>query len=113
MEIWRADSITSIGEGDLSVLTLIRSTGREPNGGDPVRFGLASMAARMPRVDERLTLIGFRAAELRFEGPAPMGMSLLGGVGAVTDVYPFKRDEHGLPNPAALPDRGILARAFP
>jgi hypothetical protein len=82
MEIWRADSITSIGEGDLSVLTLIRSTGgREPNGGDPVRFGLASMAARMPRVDERLTLIGFRAVELRFEGPAPMGLSLLGGVG--------------------------------
>jgi len=32
---------------------------------------------------------------------APMGPLLLGGVGAVTDVHPFKRDEHGLPNPVA------------
>jgi hypothetical protein len=37
-----------------------------------------------------------------------MGLSLLGGVGAVTDVYPFRRDEHDLPNPAA----GVAARTM-
>jgi hypothetical protein len=73
-----------------------------------VKFGLAKMDARMPRVGERLSLIGFKAAAPTFEGPASIGLSLLGSVGAVTDVYPVKRDVYGLPNPSL----GVAARTI-
>ena len=35
-----------------------------------------------------------------FERRAIMGLSLVGSVGQVTDQYPQRRDNHGLPNPA-------------
>jgi Trypsin-like peptidase domain len=109
VEIWRADSVTGAEVGDLSLLTLIRTTGltRSPALG-PVKFSLAKMDARMPRVGERLSLIGYKAAAVTFEGPTPIGLSLLGSVGVVTDVYPVKRDEYGLPNPSL----GVAARTI-
>ena len=58
------------------------------------------MAARMPGVGEIISLVGFRAAEVSFEGRALMGLALVGSVGQVTDQYPQRRDSHGLPNPA-------------
>jgi hypothetical protein len=101
LELWRADSFTRVDVGDLSLLTLVRTTMRSgPPSADPFRFGLARLAARMPAVSETLSLIGFKAAEQSFEGKALMGLTLVGSVGQVTDVYPQRRDSHGLPNPA-------------
>jgi hypothetical protein len=109
VEIWRADSITGVDVGDLSLLTLIRTTASAgPPGPDPVKFSVAKMDARMPREGERVSLIGFKAAEVTFEMAAPLGLSLLGSVGAVTDVYPIKRDAYGLPNPSV----GVAARTM-
>jgi Trypsin-like peptidase domain len=99
VEIWRADSITAVDVGDLAILTLIRTTALTSPALGPAKFSLAKMDASMPRVGELLSLIGYRAAALTFEGPEPMGLSLLGGVGAVTDVYPVKRDA-SLPGPS-------------
>jgi Trypsin-like peptidase domain len=98
VELWRADSFTSVDLGDLSLLTLIRTTASAPG---PARFSVAKMAARMPDVGEIISLIGFRAAELSFDARALMGLSLVGSVGPVTDRYPMRRDAHGLPNPSA------------
>jgi S1-C subfamily serine protease len=101
VELWRADSFTRVDVGDLSLLTLVRTTARsEASATTPLRFGLARMAARMPQLGETISLIGFKAAEESFEGKALMGLALVGSVGQVIDVYPQRRDSHGLPNPA-------------
>jgi hypothetical protein len=101
VELWRADGFTRVDVGDLSLLTLIRTTARsaEP-AAQQLNFGLARLAARTPLVGETISLIGFRAAEESFESRALMGLTLIGSVGQVTDVYPQRRDSHGLPNPA-------------
>jgi len=104
VELWRADSFTSVDVGDLSLLTLIRSTGPSEASAAPTQVGLAKMAARMPHVGEGVSLVGFRAAELAFAGHALMGLTLVGSVGAVIDLYPAQRDAHGLPNPSAAID---------
>lgn len=98
VELWRADSVTRVDIGDLSLLTLVRTTATAAR--TPLKFSLARMAARMPRVGETISLVGFKAAELSFEGRALMGLALVGSVGQVTDQYPRRRDSHGLPNPA-------------
>ena len=85
VEIWQADSTTGVSIGDLSLLTLIRTTASAGHPGlDPETFSVAKMDARMPRVGERVSLIGFKAAEETFEMAAPLNLSLLGSVGAVT-----------------------------
>lgn len=101
LEGWRADSFTSVDVGDLSLLTLIRTTASSLPTLAPTKFSVAKMAARMPNLGENISLIGFRAAELSFEAKALMGLALIGSVGPVIDIYPAKRDSHGLPNPSA------------
>lgn len=101
VELWRADSFTSVDVGDLSLLTLIRTTASSSPAPAPVRFSVAKMAARIPDMGEAISLVGFRAAELSFEAQALMGLALVGSVGPVTDLYPARRDARGLPNPSA------------
>lgn len=100
VELWRADSFTKVDIGDLSLLTLVRTTAGSGPSAATLKFSLARMAARMPSVEETISLVGFKAAEISFEGRALMGLALLGSVGPVTDQYPQRRDSHGLPNPA-------------
>jgi hypothetical protein len=77
VELWRADSFTRVDIGDLSLLTLVRSTAASgPPAESPLKFSLARMAARMPGVGEIISLIGFKAAEVSFEGRALMGLAL-------------------------------------
>ncbi len=107
VELWRADSYTRVDVGDLSLLTLIRSTALIDRLVDkPTRFSLATMAARMPSVGEPISLIGFKAAEVSLDGNAPLRLALVGSVGQVTDLYPQRRDAYGLPNPSV----GVAAR---
>lgn len=98
VELWRADSLTRVDTGDLALLTLVRTTAAA--GRTSLKFSLARMAARMPGVGETISLVGFKAAEVSFEGRALVGLALVGSVGQVTDQYPQRRDSHGLPNPA-------------
>ena len=108
MELWRADSFTTVDMGDLSLLTLIRTTAPSAAPAEArLKFSLAIMAARQPSVGELISLIGFRAADLSFEGRAPMGLALVGSVGPVADVYPMRRDTQVLPNPSI----GVVARS--
>ena len=100
VELWRADSFTRVDIGDLSLLTLVRTTAVSGSLDAPLKFSLARMAARMPGVGETISLVGFKAAEVSFEGRELMGLALVGSVGQVTDQYPQRRDSHGLPNPA-------------
>lgn len=101
VELWRADSFTRVDVGDLSLLTLVRTTAASgPPAERLLKFSLVRMAARMPDVGETISLVGFKAAEGSFERRAIMGLSLVGSVGQVTDQYPQRRDNHGLPNPA-------------
>lgn len=100
VELWRADSFTRVDIGDLSLLTLVRTTAVSGPPVAPLKFSLARMAARMPGVGEIISLVGFKAAEASFEHRELMGVALVGSVGQVTDQYPQRRDSHGLPNPA-------------
>lgn len=101
VELWRADSYTRVDVGDLSLLTLIRTTAQpERPVEEPANFSLATMAARMPIVGENITLIGFKAAELSYSATAPLSLALVGSTGPVTDLYPQRRDAHNLPNPS-------------
>ena len=48
VELWRADSFTKVDVGDLSLLTLVRTTARSvASPVNPLNFSLARMAARI------------------------------------------------------------------
>jgi hypothetical protein len=104
MAIWNPDSFTNIGDGDLALLTLVRATASpNPAADAPVPVNVAVLAARQPSIEERISLFGFVASELKFEklnDGNGAGLSLLGSVGPVTDVYGAGRDRT-LPNPSA------------
>src|SRR5258708_38669560 len=60
------------------------------------------VATRQAEVGEPISVIGFSASELTFGSASeerPIGISLLGGVGPITDIYPDRRDR-SLPNPS-------------
>lgn len=103
MEIWNANCFTSIDVGDLSIINLVRATHRQvPDSPGHVEVNAPVMATRMPEVGEHISMIGFAASQLSFDSAfaeRPIGISLLGGVGPITDVYPDRRDR-SLPNPS-------------
>jgi hypothetical protein len=102
MAIWNPDSFTTIGDGDLSILTLVRATAC-PAAAKPITVNVAILAARQPLLEESISLIGFAASEAKFENltnDRGAGLALLGSVGPVIDVYPAGRDQ-SLPNPSA------------
>jgi hypothetical protein len=109
MAIWNPNTFTSIGDGDLSILTLVRATSSPVvAAGSPILVNVAVLVARQPVVGENISLVGFAASETRFENVTDdraAGISLLGSVGPVIDVYPEGRDQR-LPNPSA----GVSAR---
>jgi S1-C subfamily serine protease len=94
MTIWNPDSFGAIGDGDLSILTLVRATPHPAT-----TIGLATLVARQPLVGESISLVGFAATEVEFENDA--AIDLLGSVGRAIDVYPKSRDRCLLPNPSA------------
>jgi hypothetical protein len=110
-DLWNPNSFTSIGRGDLSIVTLVRATGGPTLAhGVPVPITAAVLAARQPLVGESISLIGFAASETKFENPrdgSGIGIGLLGSVGPVVDVYPEGRDR-SLPNPSV----GVSAKTI-
>jgi hypothetical protein len=103
MAIWNPRIFTSIGDGDLAILTLVRTTA-SPTAvtRHPVSINVAVIAARQPLVEECLSLVGFAASEERFENLRAgrgAGLSLFGSVGPVIDVYSGGRNQ-SLPNPS-------------
>jgi hypothetical protein len=104
MVIWNPDSFTSIGDGDLSILTLVRATAQPAGAAQKaVSVNVATLAARQPLIGEAVSLIGFAAQETKFEDlthERGATLALLGGVGPVIDVYRMGRDRR-LPNPSA------------
>jgi hypothetical protein len=110
MAIWNPNSFTSIGYGDLSILTLVRATaGPASPLGQPISVNVPILAARQPLVGESVSLMGFAASETKFDLAAgrAAGVALIGSVGPVIDVYPDGRDR-SLPNPAV----GISAKTI-
>jgi hypothetical protein len=109
MVIWNPNSFTSIGDGDLSILTLVPATASPVSPvGKPIQVNVAVLAARRPSVEESISLIGFAASETEFEkltDDRGAGVSCFGSVGPVIDVYPEGRDR-SLPNPSA----GVAAK---
>lgn len=108
MAIWNPRSFTTIGDGDLAMLTLTRVTaGPGAVAQHPIALNVAVMAARQPWLGEIVSLVGYAASEIRFDmaDGHGAGVSLLGGVGPITDLYSAGRDL-SLPNPAI----GICAR---
>ena len=102
MAIWNPRSFTTIGDGDLAMLTLTRVTaGPGVVAQHPISLNVAVMAARQPSVGEIVSLVGYAASEMRFDMAdwQAAGVSLLGGVGPITDLYSDGRDL-SLPNPA-------------
>jgi hypothetical protein len=98
MVVWNPNGFTSIGDGDLAILTLLL---RSPA---PPAVSIATLAARQPLVGEIVSLIGFAASETKFENltrDRGAVVDLLGSVGPVADLYPQGRDRQTLPNPAA------------
>jgi hypothetical protein len=106
MVIWNPNSFTSIGDGDLALLTmLLRSTAQPASAANNViSVSIATLAARQPLVGEIVSLIGFAASETKFENltrDRGAVVDLRGSVGPVADIYPQGRDRQTLPNPAA------------
>jgi len=103
MVIWNPNSFTSVGNGDLSILTLARATESDPAASQEISVKVATMAARQPGIGERVSLVGFAASETEFElltHDRSAGLSLVGSIGAVLEVYSAGRDRN-LPNPSA------------
>lgn len=104
MVIWNSDSFTSIGDGDLSILTLVRATAQRANTAKKaISVNVATLAARQPLMEESISLVGFAAQETKFENlthDRGAAVALLGSVGPVIDVYRVGRDR-SLPNPSA------------
>jgi hypothetical protein len=104
MVIWNPDSFTSIGDGDLSILTLVRATAEPVNASNKaIPINVATLAARQPSMGESISLVGFAATETKFENLTHgrgAEIALLGSVGPVIDVYKAGRDR-SLPNPSA------------
>jgi hypothetical protein len=98
---WNPDSFTSVGGGDVAVLTMVRATA-SPSlpPGAPIPVNAATMAMRAPVEGELISMFGFTATETVFEDGNAVGLSLLGGVGPVLDVYPERRDQR-LAGPSA------------
>jgi hypothetical protein len=68
MVIWNPDSFTSIGDGDLSILTLVRATAQLAGAAQKaVSVNVATLSARQPLIGEGVSLIGFAAQETKFE----------------------------------------------
>jgi Trypsin-like peptidase domain len=109
--VWNVDSFTSIADGDLSILTLVRTTvGSVPASEEVVSINFAVLAARQPSLGEHVSLIGFAASEAKFEdlrSGRSAGIDLLGSVGPVTDIYADGRDQ-SLLNPSA----GVSAKTI-
>jgi hypothetical protein len=98
---WNPDSFTSVGAGDIAVLTMVRATASPALPPDtPIPVNAATMALRVPAVGEMISMFGFTATETVFEDGNAVGLSLLGGVGPVLDVYPQRRDQR-LAGPSA------------
>jgi hypothetical protein len=93
--IWNANYYTSIGEGDLAILTLVRANTPTVRAGDIVSVNAAIFAARRPHIGEAVSLFGFAASNTTFEDLKSNGgaaLSLLGGIGPVADAWPQGRD---------------------
>jgi hypothetical protein len=102
--IWAITSLTTVGDGDVSILTLVRATtGSAPN--TPLRVPV--LTARQPKFKEKIDMIGYVATHETIEDFARdgVGVDLRGSVGKVIDVYHDRRDQ-ALPNPSI----GIAAR---
>jgi hypothetical protein len=98
---WNPDSFTSVGAGDIAVLTMVRATASPAlPPGAPIPVNATTIAARAPAEGEMISMFGFTAADTVFEDGNAVGLSLLGGVGPVLDVYPQRRDQR-LAGPSA------------
>ena len=105
LTIWATKSFTAVGDGDLSILTLVRATaGSAPN----TSVQVPVLAARQPKLKEKIVMIGYAATHETIEDFARdgVGVDLRCSVGEVSDVYPERRDRFSLPNPSI----GIAAR---
>jgi hypothetical protein len=105
LTIWATTSITTVGDGDLSILTLVKATADSaPN----TSVQLPVLAARQPNLKEKMVMIGYAATHETIEDFARdgVGVDLRASVGKVSDVYPERRDRFSLPNPSI----GIAAR---
>lgn len=103
---WNPDSFTSVGAGDIAVLTMVRATASPSLPEDiPIPVNAATMAVRAPAEGELISMFGFAATETVFNDGKQIGLSLLGGVGPVLDVYPQRRDQR-----LAGPSAGVAAK---
>jgi hypothetical protein len=111
MMIWNAVHVEQDPSGDLAVLTLVRATATPQWALDvPLPVHAASIAARMPRQGEILTLIGFKADKPAFKSSGAdtrIDVGLYGSVGPVLDVYERRRDSM-MPKPSAYIDAPTL-----
>jgi hypothetical protein len=108
LTIWAVESFTAVGDGDLSILTLVSATaGSAPN----TSLQVPVLAARQPKLKEKIVMIGYAATHETIEDFARdgVGVDLRGSVGKVSDVYPERRDRSSLPNPSI----GIAAKVDP
>ena len=105
LTIWAITSFTTVGDGDVSILTLVRATAGSV-ASTPLRVPV--LRARQPKLKEKIDMIGYVATHETIEDFARdgVGVDLRGSVGKVSDVYPEQRDRSGLPNPSI----GIAAR---
>ena len=105
LTIWATKCFTTISDGDLSVLTLVRATAGSTA---KTSVRLPVLSARQPALNEKIVMIGYAATHETIDDFAHdgVGVDLRGSVGMITDVYPERRDQFGLPNPSI----GVAAR---
>ena len=98
LQLWRLRNATGVPNTDLAIIGLSYSTHLPADYG----FSLATISTRMPNIEERLTLTGFRAHgldDLQDNAFAVRGEVLV-SIGTVTAQYPTGRDSFLMPWPA-------------
>jgi hypothetical protein len=100
VQIWNLCKVTSVPSTDFCILGLSAASQLPPSN----EFRQAFITTRLPKLGEKLMLIGFRAGEQNFEITDNSRVTLSGSVlvcsGPITDRYPQGRDRCMLPWPS-------------
>lgn len=100
LQIWKVRKITSVPNSDLAILGLELAS----NLPDDSTFYKTVATTRLPKINERVTIFGFRSSSEKYERTAESGMNFDGNLlvcaGEVVDRFPTGRDRVMMPWPS-------------
>jgi hypothetical protein len=100
MQIWSIVGCTLVANSDVAILSMKYASEMPPNN----TFFRSALTTRIPRVGERLVIMGFRSEASHHSSEGAGSLTTTGNVwvsqGQVSEVYPHGRDRVILPGPS-------------